>query len=78
MSLNTRIRRLEQKARAEGVGELTLAVVRRMMDGGLTEAEWKHYGPILKSWLHPDEAKDDGSVPNPLDEECRPRLVARH
>src|ERR1039457_17982 len=55
MNLARRIKRLEEKARAAAFGNLTLAVVRRMMDGTLTEAEWRHYGPILKSLLYPNE-----------------------
>jgi hypothetical protein len=55
MNLARRIKHLEEKARAVAFGDLTLAVVRRMMDGTLTEAEWRHYGPILKSLLYPNE-----------------------
>lgn len=35
--------------------ELTLAIVRRMMHGDLTEAEWRHYGSILESMMPPED-----------------------
>ena len=39
--------------------ELTLAIVRRMMHGDLTEGEWLRYGPILESMLPPDDKEVD-------------------
>ena len=39
--------------------ELTLAIVRRMMHGDLTEGEWLRYGPILESMLPPHDQEVD-------------------
>jgi hypothetical protein len=53
MNLTGRIKRLEAKMRPTASDELTLAICRRIMDGDLTEGEWRHYGPILESLLAP-------------------------
>jgi hypothetical protein len=55
MNLRRRIKSLEAKARAAAPGDLTLAVVRRMIDGTITDTEWRHYGPILNSLMSPAE-----------------------
>lgn len=55
MNLTGRIKRLEEKMHATVPNELTLAIVRRIMDGDLTEGEWRHYGPILESMMPPED-----------------------
>jgi hypothetical protein len=60
MSLARRLKVLEAKAREAVPNELTLAVFRRMMNGGLTEGEWRHYGPILEALRDLDEAARNG------------------
>ena len=59
MNLAGRIKRLEEKMCPTASNELTLAIVRRMMHGDLTEGEWLRYGPILESMLPPHDQEVD-------------------